>query len=220
MKLVYISVEGQTEETFVREVLAPHLVQLTLKPMLLKTNEANSSKKEKGGIPKYSQVKKQLQSLLRDTRAFAVTTMYDLYALPKDFPGITTKPNTNGYDKVKHLEQFFKADINQNHFHPYLQLHEFETLLFVSPQIMAEKLNLTKTEAKKLASICSNFNSPEDINESATTCPSARILSIKKDYQKVFDGSRITKYIGLEAIRQSCPHFNEWLTWLESLGEK
>jgi len=217
MKLVYISVEGQTEETFVREVLSPHLAKLTLKPILLKTNEADSSKK--GGFPKYSQVKKHLQGLLRDPRALAVATMYDLYALPKDFPGVATKPNGTGYDKVSHLEQAFKQDRSDSRFRPYLQLHEFEALLFVIPEITAQKLNLSKIETKKLVTIRDNFNSPEDINDNATTCPSARILTIKKDYQKVSDGSRITKYTGLEAIRQSCPHFNEWLTWLESLGK-
>jgi len=214
MKLVYISVEGQTEETFINTVITPHLPQLQLIPKLLNTQITY-----KGGIPKYSQVKKQLQSLLKDPRALAVTTMYDFYGLPKDFPGIATKPDQNGYTQVKHIEQALKADINEPRFYPYLQLHEFEALLFVTPEITAQKLNFSKVELKKLVTIRNKFSSPEEINNDATTCPSARILIIKKDYQKVFDGSRITKYIGLEAIRQSCPHFNEWLTWLESLGK-
>jgi len=219
MKLIYISVEGETEEGFVRDVLTPHLAQFQLHLIytLLTTKIADVAKK--GGFPKYDKVKKQVQSLLKIKQAIAVTTMYDLYALPKDFPGVATKPNGTGHDKVKYLEQAFEKDISDSRFHPYLQLHEFEAFLFVNPEITAQELSLAKVEAGKLAAIRRKFNSPEDINDDPTTRPSARILTLKPSYEKPIEGVIVTTTVGLEAIRQSCPHFNEWLTWLESLGK-
>ncbi len=40
---------------------------------------------------------------------------------------------------------------------------------------------------------------------------------IPKNYDKVDDGLFILKEIGLDKIRQECPHFNSWLTQLENL---
>jgi hypothetical protein len=57
--------------------------------------------------------------------------MIDLYALPKTFPNYENYiDEKDKYKKVDALEEAFKNDINQNNFMPYIQLHEFETLLF------------------------------------------------------------------------------------------
>jgi len=81
MNKVLISVEGQTEETFLREVLQPHFgVSLFLQPVVLKTRRVPGRPMDRGGSVSYTRVKRELLSLLGDNSAAAVTTMYDLGA--------------------------------------------------------------------------------------------------------------------------------------------
>ncbi|WP_255637136.1 DUF4276 family protein [Hyalangium versicolor] len=90
MKRILILVEGQTEETFVREVLAPHLVSLglALQPVIVVTSRLETGEKNKGGIIRFGPVKQNLLMLLGDSNAVKVTTLFDFYGLPRDFPGM------------------------------------------------------------------------------------------------------------------------------------
>src|SRR6266446_415598 len=54
-----------------------------------------------------------------------------VYKLPTDFPGFAQVKNfADPYQKVTHLEERLAADIADSRFIPYIQLHEFEGLLF------------------------------------------------------------------------------------------
>ena len=64
------------------------------------------------------------------------------------------------------------------------------------------------------------FPTPEDINDNSETAPSKRIVKVISQYEKVVYGSLIAMEIGLDAIRAECPRFSDWLTRLESLGNK
>jgi len=216
---VLILVEGQTEETFVRDILAPHLSSrnVYLTPVLATTKVVKSGPNFKGGLTSYNQVKKQLLRLLGDTEAAAVTTMFDLYGLPADFPDYKSRPLKNCYAKVAHLESAFYQDINHSRFKPYLQLHEFETFLFVSPKETNARLPGANI-LEALAQIKSSFDSPEEINDHPKTAPSKRLLNLFSRYQKTLHGPIVVKSLGLDQIRQECSHFNGWLSWLEGLG--
>ncbi|WP_315874350.1 DUF4276 family protein [Prochlorothrix hollandica] len=52
------------------------------------------------------------------------------------------------------------------------------------------------------------------------TAPSKRIMAQFPDYGKAKStfGPQLAEKIGLQVIRSTCPHFNEWLSKLESLG--
>lgn len=219
MNRVLISVEGQTEETFVRDVLAYHLQSVGVYPtaVILTTSRTSQGKKYKGGIIPYIKVQREIQNLLRDTNAVAISTMYDLYKLSTDFPGYSSIPAGNGLAKALYLEDRFLKDIGQARFHPYLQVHEYEAICFVDPAITARVL-LSRESIGKLTSIKEQFSTPEDINDGEDTAPSKRILGLFPSYQKPSDGAQIASEIGLDRIRAECPHFNEWLTWLEGLG--
>ena len=98
-------------------------------------------------------------------------------------------------------------------------LHEFEALLFSAPSEIAKAFP-EKDESQELQRIkTAHRNNPEEINDNETTAPSKRILRFYPNYDKVFQGSAIIQQIGLEVIRAECPHFNEWLTKLESLSQ-
>lgn len=86
MKRVLILVEGQTEETFIRDVMARHLTSFDvyMTPVILSTKRIKSGFKFKGGVGNFLQFKRDLQRLLGDRDAAAITTMVDYYGLPKD----------------------------------------------------------------------------------------------------------------------------------------
>ncbi len=224
---VLILVEGQSEETFVKEVLAPHLSDFGVEAVptlvihkFVKRGSANL----KGGIFDYEVVKRHLYRLLQDSKVKLVTTMIDFYGLPDNFPGQKDLPIASSYSQVEHLEKAFEQDIGyqSQRFSAYLQLHEFEAMLFVAPDKMAQVFpgsdSIRQIAAVKLADIKKAFGSPEEINNNKQTAPSKRILSLFLGYEKPLYGTLIALDIGLDLIRSECSHFNQWLTKLEGLG--
>jgi hypothetical protein len=218
MKRVLMLVEGQTEETFVRELLAPHLWAYEVAPtsVLAATKVVKSGARFKGGLVSYGKVRGQILRLLSDRDA-VVTTMFDLNGLPADFPGCATRPKARCYARVAHLENAFGRDINDHRFRPYLQLHEFEAFMLVDPRTTALFFPGVPV-ADRLAHIRDAFNSPEEINEEPASAPSRRILAVCGSYEKPLHGPLVVIELGLQPTRDACSHFNEWLTWLESLG--
>lgn len=218
MKRVLILVEGQTEETFVREVLAPHLLLLgvALTPRIVVTKYVKEGGSFKGGVPQYALVQGDLRRLLGDTGATCVTSLLDYYGLPKDFPGLATRPPGNCYTRVEHVERAFAKDIAHPRFLPYLALHEFEAMLFADPGRCS--ISFSPDEIAKLQAIRAGVQSPEEINEHPDTAPSKRVLSIAPGYQKTLYGPLAVMDIGLPAIRAACPHFAQWLSKLEALA--
>lgn len=215
-KRVLILVEGQTEEGFVKNILNPLLKpeDLLLIPTLIRTKLVKSGGHYKGGVLSYGQVKRDLQNLFRDTDAVAVTTMFDFYALPTDFPKWT---NTGScYEKVAAAEKAFEDEVANARFIPYLQLHEFEGLLFSSPRAVSEVMR-EPSKLVALERIRAEFGSPEEINHGPLTHPSKRLLDMFPSYQKILYGSLIAREIGLDGMRTECPHFNSWVGKLTAL---
>lgn len=218
MKRVLALVEGQTEERFFKDVLCPYFWnhEIDLTPKIATTKRVMIGPHFKGGITDYSKVEKDIRLLLNDTGVEAVTTFIDYYALPSDFPGMTTRPAGKSIHRVIHVENAWKIQINHQNFHPYLMVHEFEAMLFCKPEELSNALYQPKI-VKELESIRKSVSSPEEINEGPNTAPSKRIIKCTSAYHKTLHGPIVAKRIGLQSIRGQCPHFNEWLTWIESL---
>ena len=214
MKKILILVEGQTEEQFVKNILNPtfNLKGIFLVPTIITTKVVKSGPNFKGGVNSYISVKKHMKKLLRDSSVMVVTTMIDFYKLPNDFPKWDCNSDSC-YKKVFVAEQAFSNDINDIRFIPYLQLHEFEGLLFSSPEEIANTFDSTKKLV--LQNIGNKFSSPEEINHGADTHPSKRLLNLFPNYQKPLHGSIIAGRTGLDLIQQACPHFNNWVSELE-----
>ena len=104
-------------------------------------------------------------------------------------------------------------------FVPYIQLHEFEALLFSDPAAFTEMFPNREGAIAQLTDIRKKFHSPEDINDGQLTAPSKRILNVLPDYQKSVAGILIAQRIGLAKIRSECGHFNDWLIKLIALAE-
>lgn len=216
MKRVKLLVEGQTEEAFVNELLVSHYARqkLFITPIIVSTGPGH-----KGGVSSYAKIKPQIKRLCNDSEAI-VSTMFDLYALPDDFPGKTDSgcPNrAGGHEKALFLEQKWLQDIPLQNFIPNLLVHEFEALLFTDIQVF-EQWTDDDSLLNPLYSARQTLM-PEEINEHPDTAPSKRILSAWQGYQKTFHGPLIACDIGLDKIRAACPHFHQWLLKLEEFIE-
>ena len=217
-----ITTEGQTEHRFVKDVLykhlQPHNIHCEVRSVL-----TNRDLKKRGGMKTYQKAKSDIERWMKEDGSSAArfTTMFDYYALPNDFPGfIKAQKLADPYDKVRCIEDAIKTDFNESRFFPYIQLHEFEALLFADLNALlleyGDKLNQIEQLKQQLSQTPSN-NNPELVNDKKYTSPSHRIIALIPEYQKVNSGSLITDLVGIDKLRKSCFHFNEWLTKLEQL---
>ena len=102
---------------------------------------------------------------------------------------------------------------------PYVQQHEFESLLFSDVDAFAAVLPGVSNEVvPTLRHIRSQFPSPEDINDNPATAPGKRIAGVMPEYRKVVHGPLIAGETGLDAIRRECRRFNAWMERLETLA--
>ncbi len=218
----YVVCEGQTEETFIRNVIAPILApqQIFLTARLIPT-----SKTSKGGALTYERVRKFILNSLKEGNVF-VTTFFDLYALDTQFPNFTeSQKKADVYAKVESLEQAFKADIVQENssfaslFFPYIQPHEFEGLLFSDIAKLTEIEKDWSTMSAKLQTIRTEFDTPEHINNSHQTAPSKRLESHLKNpyYRKTLHGTLAIEAIGIDKLLIECQHFAQWYKQLSEI---
>ncbi|MCM1140768.1 MAG: DUF4276 family protein [Muribaculum sp.] len=226
MKFIILNVlcEGPTEERFVKKVLTPFLQKYNIFP---KTVLLTTSRKKNayGGMISYTQAKRDLELCMRkytsnDSELHLFTTMFDYYALPNDFPGYHEADKIQDVRiRINHLEQAFAADINHRCFIPYLQLHEFEAILFTDIEKLKVEYPKAEKEIIQLKESTELVSDPELINNHPDTAPSKRIiraLKNKYNYDKVKSGSATAAYIGIENILNSCQHFREWINILLS----
>lgn len=216
-------VEGQTEETFVRDVLAEHLAIHGIYAVARCVETSRTRLKIfKGGMSTYARAKGDIERWLKEDRKAYLTTMFDLYGLPEDFPNVAKKSSASDpHKKAQLIEKGIAADIGDPRLIPYIQVHEFEALLFCAPAITDAALGAPPavSKVKDLQQICGNFPSPEHIDDGANTAPSKRIVQLYAAYRKQVFGPLITKRTGLNTLRQKCPHFHDWISKLEALVE-
>ncbi|HEY5043281.1 MAG TPA: DUF4276 family protein [Verrucomicrobiae bacterium] len=216
---VLILVEGQTEEAFVKSLLASHLRGLGVIaiPVIVATKRLLTGDKKRGGYVPYPRLRAEVLRLLNDSSAPCVTTMLDYYGLAPEFPGRETPVGKTSLEKVSSVEQAWITDINSARFIPYLALHEFEAMLFTEPTVIASSFGQSGLQSA-LQNIRASFPSPEDINDHEETAPSKRLGKLFPGYNKPFYGELIAERIGIERIRAECVHFAAWLEKLESFG--
>jgi hypothetical protein len=225
MKSLYVFCEGRTERGFVASVLAPHLYGfgfLHIPPVLV-AHSRHHGMVARGGIRSYAPLKRDIEATLKSRRQTDVyfTTMIDLFRLPQDFPGKSglVRNPSNPMPYVQALEAAFASDIADCRFVPYLQLHEYETLLYADPDAFQISFTDCAKAIEDLKAIAASVTSIELINDGDQTAPSKRIINVLPEYdqRKADAGPEIAEYIGLPTLRQKCPHFDAWITKLENL---
>lgn len=198
-----------------------------MKQRLLVTNK---KKNPCGGMLSYTQAKNDLaiwikQAADNKNEIHYFTTMFDLYTLPDEFPGCKdVADQTDKYQQVQTIEEAFAQDIHHNHFIPYIQLHEFEALVFCGLDKLLEDYPKCNKEVKELKKVLDSYNgNPEEINNSPRTASSKRItqaLNEKYNYNKPKSGTTVTKAIGIDNLRLQCRHFDEWIKKLKAIKNK
>jgi hypothetical protein len=218
MKRIIVICEGPTEQAFVKTNLqVPFLNKdIHLQAPLIKAS--------RGGIVKWAKLKDQVETHLKAEPGAYVTTFIDYYGMytKYQFPGWDEAHSiTDKNQRMEALELAMLKDIDpelQYRFIPYLQLHEFEGLLFNDIRVFYNQIPSSDLVGKvELEETFAGYDNPEMINNNRDTSPSHRLQRIIKGYNKVVYGDILSEVIGLSKIRAKSPRFNQWLTKLESI---
>lgn len=214
MIYLYILCEGQTEESFINNILVPYFenINIYVTPIILETKRTGL-KKYKGGVSDYDKIKKEVQTLACNKNSY-VTTMFDYYAMPANTPNINYK-EVDIYKRIDIIENAINQDIGVDNCFFNLMLHEFEGLLFSSPTSF-EAIGNSKL-IREVQSIRNSYPTPEHINNSPDTAPSKRLESLIANYSKVINGTILSKTMGLDIMMRECLHFNQWINKIKSL---
>ncbi len=213
---VLILVEGQTAETVVRDVIAPHLETLgcyQTRSIILETRRAASGHKYRGGVSTWTRISGDLRRLLQDSSATVVTTLLDYYGFAPDAPGMADRPVASPLQRVQHVEAALGTALGDIRFLPHLVLHEIEAWVLVGRVSLAALA--PGAIGRQLERIVDDAGGPELVNDGPQTAPSKRIAQIWPQYQKVNHGPLIISDLGIANLRAECPHADAWLTDLE-----
>ncbi len=207
MKRLYIVVEGQSEQEFIKTIVAQYFLKFeiySVTPILIRT-----SKQGRGGFVNYQHLKNDIENLLKSQKDIVVSMLVDYFRCP-ELPFAKEYDNINDHSKrVNIMEQCIAKDISDCRFIPYIQLHEFEALLYSSNS--GFEYYFSEEQAKLTEEIITEFNNPELINSSPEKAPSKRLLKINNQYNKVIDGNLIALEVGMSTILTKCPRFNTWI---------
>ena len=206
-----MSVEGRTEEEFVKTVLAGHLRECEVEPVPILIGRARGG--SGGGNVSVERLAPEMRDLYRSFDA--VTSLVDFYGFRdrEDRETVDELENRLGEALRRVIREYDSRRVI-----PYVQQHEFESLLFSDVDSFAVLPGTSNEFVRTLRHIRSRFPSPEDINDNRATAPSRRIAGAMPEYRKVVHGPLIARETGLDAIRRECQRFNAWLMRLETLA--
>jgi len=225
MPRLLIHVEGQTEEAFVNEVLGDHLLSAGYEYVAARIIGNARLQRRRGGIRPWPSVKRDIVNHLKEDTTCIATTMGDYYGLPQQgaaaWPGRATAIGLDLSKKAACVESAIFRDVagevdSTNRFVPFVVMHEFEALLFSDCHALSRGIERPGLQSR-FELVRQQFANPEEINDSPETAPSKRMESIVLGYEKPLMGILAALEIGLSKIRIECPHFNSWVSKLESL---
>ena len=218
MKRLIIIGEGQTEQVFCKDILQPYFIS---KGILIQNP---TIKKSRGGIIDWKDLKHEIHNHLQADSSAWVTLLIDYYGIHKKhgFPGWDESLKiVDRSARIDFLEQAMHDEINDRFGHrfiPYIQLHEFEGLLFSKKEVFDDNFEEHEfADYNYLEETMAQFNNPEMINDGKATAPSKRLGRIIIGYQKTVHGSLLADEIGLKEIREQCPRFNNWIEKLSQI---
>ncbi|MFT6961794.1 MAG: hypothetical protein ACJAWV_001516 [Flammeovirgaceae bacterium] len=217
MKDLYIIVEGQTELEFMNRLMIPYWrtqlgYQNNIQPIIVQMSGGGH------GFNNIEHFKNTIEPIMNYQNAPFITSFIDYYGInsEKKMPGYKDcQKKANAQERITCLEAKLQEAVQQineyRFFIPYIQLHEFEALLFSDSEGFAYEAEGIK---QVVATVASDFKTPEDINDSYETAPSKRLEEIyrshKEKFSKVADGNDIAEEIGIGKMMEQCPRFRMW----------
>lgn len=217
-KIINAIVEGQTEQQFIKEVLAPYLStkSVSLYAAILRKPGEN------GGDVRFSRAKNDIEKFLKQRDDTQVTIMLDYYGIRSDWPGYDDSKKQKTHAKkhahliqktMEEVQRLFENQNAQTRFIPYFSMYEIEALYFCNPTVLSQAISVNKKEIDKILAECGE---PEKINDSSATAPSKRLRKLSHGFRKTSTGLTIAQNIGIQAMRDACPLFDAWVTQLEA----
>ena len=201
-----IVVEGQTEEAFVNQVLLNHLLPVDVVPTPFLIGR-------RGGNVTVNRLAVDMATSFWNFDY--VTSLVDFYGFRDRGLG---GPDALQIHISEAVDSLIKRNWNKSRVFPYVQCHEFESLLFADVDAFSRLSKTSDMMLQELTRIRSQFPTPEDINDSRDSTPSKRIADVIPKYNKWVDGLELAIAIGLDKMRTECPRFGAWLKHLESLA--
>lgn len=210
---VCIVCEGPTEVEFVKSCLAPYLrdSQVVAFPSLLQAPSGN----HRGGRVTVERLVKFISHQYH--QADRITTLVDFYG----FQDRAVRNRAELEADILAGAARFTTGYDARFVLPYVQMYEFEGLLFTDPHAFEwVEDGWNDYTKRKLEAVTQEFSSPEEINDSRETAPSRRIERIFEGaYSKTEHGPLIAESIGMDAICAKCPAFSEWVGKLKAWGD-
>jgi hypothetical protein len=204
---IYFIAEGATEVQFIESGLRYYFASKGI---------GDIRAFDMGGSNSYQRYQLDVSTFLKRESDIIVTSMIDFFRLPNDFPGFAEASQLqNRINRIELLERKIAESINHPRFVPYIQLHEFEGLLFSDIRGFDSLPGVGSSEKAELTAIIQSYPNPEMINDGPETAPSKRLLRIIHGYEKPLYGAYIALENGLESIISKCPRFASWLSKLE-----
>ena len=213
-------VEGQTEERFVNAVLRDHFADQSIVAVAHCVTTRRERREEhlrhRGGLTTYKHARDDIHRWVQEDSSgnARFTTMFDLYGLPADFPRYEDAAEVSDpYARVEILEEAMSEAVGDRRFIPYIQLHEFEALLFADLQKLDTQFLDSPSAIQQLVETARELGSPELVDDGPTTAPSKRITAAIPEYasRKASAGPIVAAKIGLPELQSQCRHFREWL---------
>ncbi|MDQ8156869.1 MAG: DUF4276 family protein [Gemmatimonadota bacterium] len=223
MRRLILVVEGPTEETFVKEVLAAHLYTAGFHAVGVRLMGSGRARANRGGVRRWESVRHDVLVHLKEDPGTIVGVLVDYYGMPDSWPGRSSAAAAPVESRSQHVERELVADVARElggdlhplRFLPCVLMHEFEALLFSDPSAFAHAIGVPEC-ATALEGVRAAFQTPEHINDSPLTAPSKRIAALVPGYQKPIMGTIAALDIGLDVIRRECAGFARWMADLES----
>ena len=226
---INVVAEGQSEMYFVKQTLNTYFAgnRILDARCVLTSTDRRSNYEHRGGLSGYQKAKNDIIRWAKSDQTAYVTTMFDFFQLPDDFPGFAEAMSFTDHEKsVNILEHWLYRDIcaalpgiTDRRFIPYIQLHEFEALLYTDLTVLKEDY-LNDKDRKAIDALRNNTQGipPEKVNHGIESAPSKRLLKAIQ-YKKGSAPSQWLQQITIDRIRAACPHFSSWINTLKSLKE-
>lgn len=218
MRDLYIIVEGETEEEFVKRLLMPYLYSRGLACHIQAILVFVS-----GGGHGHSNTEHFLNTIepvlyLRGEPV--ITSLLDFFRFPRKQASFAAcAALAIAVAQADCLQDALFTAVQgirpYRHFLPYVQLHEFEALLFADAA--GHALHHPRIAAD-VAAVIAAHPAPEDINSRPEWAPSKRLESIYQShhqtYRKGADAVDVAELIGMERLLERCPRFSAWVECL------
>ena len=224
---VLVLCEGQTEREFCNGLLSPCLAE---HGVAMRATLRGKPQRKRGGMCGWDVYQRELIRLPGGRRDCHVAVLADYYKMDGTWPGRPEAPKRDPLDRGRFVEQSLRQAMEPrlgSRFHPCVALHEFESLMFVSPRISADTLSRAGSGghsaglAKDLAAVVAEFDgSVELINDSEVGAPSKRLQQLVPGYDKVAFATLVAGAVGIDNLRKGCPWLDRWLDGLEKCASQ